>query len=159
MRHILPISGKDSLWTAIIQKRAEPTLTYEYMFNDTGAELPETYAWLDSVEKYLNAPIQRVGESLEDIMYDQGILPSPMKRYCTRMSKIYPMEDWIGRDAACVYYGIRADEDRQGYVPNKKLNITPVYPLVTHNQNLQDVYEGLNHLGLMPPPVFLAKAL
>lgn len=51
MRHIIPISGKDSLWTAIYQKQKDPSLPYEYLFNDTGAELPDTYAWLDKVER------------------------------------------------------------------------------------------------------------
>jgi len=153
MRHIIPISGKDSLWTAIIQKRRNPELAYEYMFNDTGAELPETYEWLDKVELYLNAPIVRVGENLEDVMYNQGILPGPRSRYCTRMTKIYPMEDWIGKDPACVYYGIRADErEREGYrVTNKKFQITPIYPLIEENQKLYDVFEGLHELDLLPP--------
>jgi hypothetical protein len=152
-RHIIPISGKDSLWTAIIQKRRDSTLTYEYMFNDTRAELPETYEWLDKVEQYLNASIFKIGESLEDIMYDQGILPSPRARYCTRMSKIYPMEHWIGKSPAYVYYGIRADErERVGYVAtNKKSKITPMYPLIDEDQKLYDVFEGLHAYNLLPP--------
>lgn len=152
-RHIIPISGKDSLWTAIVQRRRDPSLPYEYMFNDTGSELPETYEWLERVEAYLGQPIVRVGESLEDIMFDQGILPSPQARYCTRTSKIYPMENWIGREPALVYYGIRVDENREGYNParSKKHNITPVYPLVEENQTLNDVYNGLNELSLLPP--------
>jgi 3'-phosphoadenosine 5'-phosphosulfate sulfotransferase (PAPS reductase)/FAD synthetase len=153
MRHIIPISGKDSLWTAIVQKRRAPDLPYEYMFNDTGAELPDTYEWLDKVEKYLDSPIVRVGENLEDMIYEQNFLPSPRARYCTRTSKIYPMEDWIGKDPAYVYYGIRADEQREGYNPNKskKHDIRPMYPLVEEGQTLNDVYQGLHELGLLPP--------
>ena len=52
MRHIIPISGKDSLATAIVQKRISPDIEYEYVFNPTGAELPEVFEWLDKVEVY-----------------------------------------------------------------------------------------------------------
>lgn len=151
MRYINPISGKDSLATALVQRERDSAKPYEYMFNDVGSELPETYAWLDKVEKYLCAPIIRVGESLEDIMYDQGILPSPMQRYCTRMAKIYPMENWIGKDPAIVYYGIRADEDRQGYIPNKRTNIIPQYPLVEAGLGISEVYVMLDKINLLPP--------
>lgn len=42
IRHIIPISGKDSLCTAIVQRQAE-ALEYEYLFNPTGSELPEVF--------------------------------------------------------------------------------------------------------------------
>lgn len=151
MRHIIPISGKDSLWTAIVQQRRMPELDYEYLFNDTGQELPETYQWLSDVETSLKLSITHVGRDLEDVMYDQGILPSPMARYCTRMSKIYPMEDYIGKEPAYIYYGIRADENRPGYNNAKRPNIVPKYPLVEENQTIHDVYAGLHALNLLPP--------
>jgi hypothetical protein len=34
MRHIILISGKDSLATAIVQRDAEPSHDYEYVFNE-----------------------------------------------------------------------------------------------------------------------------
>lgn len=151
MRHIIPISGKDSLWTAIVQKQRAPELPYEFMFNDTGSELPDTYEWLNKVEGYLQEPIHRIGESLEDIIYDRNFLPSPRAISCTRTSKIYPMENWIGKAPAKVYYGIRADENREGYIPSKKYKITPVYPLVEEGHRLNDVYQGLYALDLLPP--------
>ena len=42
MRHIIPISGKDSLATAISQRARFPDVPYEYVYNDTRMELPET---------------------------------------------------------------------------------------------------------------------
>lgn len=51
MRYIIPISGKDSLATAIFQTTYQPNLPYEFIFNDTGSELPEVYKWLDNIEK------------------------------------------------------------------------------------------------------------
>lgn len=153
-RHIVPISGKDSLTTFIVQRQIAPELPYELMFNPTGAETPEVEAWLQKVEARYGLPIARVGRNLEEIIDEHGILPSIRVRFCTRESKIYPMEDWIGKDPAIVYYGIRADEQRQGYIQTKKTNITPVYPLVTAGITLMDVWAILEKEDLLPPLFF-----
>lgn len=113
MRHIIPISGKDSLMTAIIQKELEPR-EYEYIYNVTGAETPEIIDWLAKVETCLDAPIVRAGADLEQIIYDKGVLPSPRVRFCTEYAKIKPMQKYIGKEDATVYFGIRADENRGG---------------------------------------------
>jgi len=115
MRHIIPISGKDSLATALVQIKRKPELNYEFVFNPTGAELPCVFDWINNVEKYLGKPIARVGEDLIEIIEDNNyFLPSRQSRYCTRQSKIEPFEKWIGKEDANVYYGIRADENRGG---------------------------------------------
>jgi hypothetical protein len=95
MRYIIPISGKDSLATALVQKEREPHLPYEYFYNPTGMDLPEVDPWLNLVSAHLDAPIHRVGDDLEAIIYEQGILPAHKTRYCTRLAKIFPMEEWL----------------------------------------------------------------
>lgn len=157
MRHIIPVSGKDSLTAAIVQKTMQPDLEYEYFFNRTGAELPETDAWLDNVELALNIKIVRLGMSLEDIIYDTNMLPSIKARFCTRLAKIYPMEDYIGKDQATVYYGIRADEFRQGYNNTAKSNITPKYPLIRYGIDINKVWQILANKKLIPPLFFWQK--
>lgn len=153
-RHIIPISGKDSLSTAIVQRTLNPDLSYEYMFNPTGAELPEVFTWLSKVEEYLSAPIIRVGKDLETIIKFErnGFLPSWNDRFCTKQSKMIPMEQFIGSYPAYVYYGIRADENRPGY--SGKANIYPVYPLQLAGITLPMVYEIINNAGLKPPTFF-----
>lgn len=155
-RHIIPISGKDSLATALFQIARNPNLPYEFMFNPTGAELPEVFQWLDKVEQYLNAPIIRVGQDLETIITVEhnGFLPSWNDRFCTRKSKILPMEKFIGSYPAYVYYGIRADENREGYSNKSRPNIWPVYPLIEAGINLPMVYAIINNAGLKPPTFF-----
>lgn len=155
-RHIIPISGKDSLATALWQMAKEPNLPYEFMFNPTGAELPEVYEWLDKVEKYLNKPIIRVGRDLRTIInvYNKGFLPSFKDRFCTRQSKIEPMELFIGKSPCYVYYGIRADENRDGYNNSGKHNIIPKYPLVEAGIGIKMVYAIVNKAGLKPPTFF-----
>lgn len=155
-RHIIPISGKDSLATALWQIAKEPHLPYEFMFNPTGAEYPEVFIWLKKVEKYLGKPIVKVGKDLENIITNDrgGFLPSWNDRYCTKQSKIKPMEDYIGRSPCFVYYGIRADENRSGYSNSARRNIYPRMPLAEAGINLRMVYEIIKNAGLKPPTFF-----
>jgi hypothetical protein len=157
-RHILLISGKDSLMTAIIQKTRQPELRYECLFNNTYAELPEVYAWLKKVEAYLGMPIETVGANLEEIIMQEGGLPgygTAFGRFCTRRAKVEPMEQRIGSGKAFVYYGLRADEpERVGYKQNADYDITPVYPLREMGFTLPLVWHGLEQLDLLPPQFF-----
>lgn len=153
MKHIIPISGKDSLTTAIVQINRQPNLNYEFIYNDTGAELPETYEWINKIEQQLNIKINKIGESLIDIMHLSGFLPSQKARYCTRLSKIHPMEKFIGKDESIIYIGLRADEPlRVGYQSTK--NIKAVYPLREMNINIDLVYKILDKFELEPPSFF-----
>jgi len=155
MRHIIPISGKDSLCTAIVQMTINPELNYEYVFNPTGAELPDVFDWLKKVEKKLNIKINYVGKNLEQIIKDYNyFLPNYRQRYCTRQAKIEPFVKWIGKDDATVYYGIRADENRQGFDNKTNPNITPSYPLIDAKIDLKAVYIILNKQDLKPPTFF-----
>lgn len=154
IRHIIPLSGKDSLCTAIVQQTKEPDLPYEYLFIDVEMELPETYAWLTSVEKSLGIKLTRVGESLQDLIEDEGYLPSHQRRYCTRRAKIHPLRDFVGKTKSIQYVGIRADESSRvadmaqtEYLQNK-------YPLIEAGICLETVYEILESKGLLPPQFF-----
>ena len=60
-RHILNLSGgKDSTALAVHMKEKFPEIEMEYVFCDTGCELPETYDYLDRLEALLGKPIARV---------------------------------------------------------------------------------------------------
>lgn len=153
MRHIIPISGKDSLATAIWQTAHQPDLPYEFVFNDTKAELPETYAWLDRVESVLGIKIVRIGKNLEAIIDERRMLPSPRIRFCTDRAKIRPMDKFIGSDGAIVYFGLRADEpERVGAFKTKRL--TPAYPLREAGIGLATVYRMVESRDLLPPNFF-----
>lgn len=159
IRHIIPISGKDSLATAILQTAKEPDLNYEYVFNPTGLELPEVFEWLFKVEKYLGQQITRVGKPLKPIIEAYNyFLPSQRSRYCTRESKIEPFIDWIGGDDCIVFYGIRSDEKRLGFDNKESKNIIAKYPLADMGIDLEGVYFINNSKGLKPP-VFYWKRL
>jgi hypothetical protein len=117
-------------------------------------ELPEVENWLKQVETYLGIEIQRVGDDLGEIIREQKILPAHKTRYCTRLAKIFPMQDWIGNEPAMVYYGIRADERRVGYQSVAGGNITPAYPLQEEDYTLPMVWRLVTELDLLPPTFF-----
>lgn len=155
MRHIIPISGKDSLATALVQIARAPNLPYEYVFNPTGAELPEVFEWIDKVENYLGKSIVRCGADLKEIIAGYNyFLPSGNARYCTKEAKILPFIEWISGDDCMVYYGIRADEQREGFNNTLSPNIIPVYPLRELNMGLKHVYHVIGSAGLKPPTFF-----
>jgi len=152
MRHVLPISGKDSAATALVQLARAPELPYEFIFCDVEMELPETYAWIDYVEATLGIAIKRVGKSLEQVIAETNMLPSANRRFCTRLGKIFPIRDFIGHDDAIQYLGIRADESRSEWFG--PANITPSYPLIEMGIDIQHVYQILQYRGIMPPSFF-----
>jgi 3'-phosphoadenosine 5'-phosphosulfate sulfotransferase (PAPS reductase)/FAD synthetase len=176
-RHIVPLSGgKDSTALAIYLAQRHPEIPFEYVFSDTGAELPETYEYFERLEHVLGRKATRItalemlgvaekpGRSPFDVvLYDHfsGFLPSPRSRWCTRMLKIHPFERHIGSDRAYSYIAIRADENRSGYLGNGKPvllseqpNITPVYPFKDEGITLSDVQRILEESGLGAPEYY-----
>ena len=129
VRHVLSLSGgKDSAALAVYMR--DKVKEMEYIFHDTDKELPDTYDYLDRLQDYLGKPIVRTtfGRTFDDLLRRYGgILPSNHRRWCTRMMKLKPFEDYIGNDEAINYVGIRADEARMGYISHKP-NIKAVFP-------------------------------
>jgi hypothetical protein len=153
-RHILALSGgKDSAALAVYMRDKHPEIDMEYVFTDSGCELPETYEYLDRIRAVLNIDITVIkSERNFDywLQYYKGVLPSPQNRWCTRHLKLEPFEDYIGDNVAYSYIAIRADENRKGY-QDKKGTIIPKYPFVEDGIVLQDVIDILNNSGLGLP--------
>lgn len=176
-RHILPMSGgKDSAALAVHMLREYPNHTFELVFADTGAELPETYEYLERFEAVMGVQITRITAldmlgirakrsrtPFDVILYEYygSYLPSPRARWCTRMLKIKPFEKYVGTDKAYSYIAIRADENRQGYnsigkpvVISERPNIIPVYPFKAAGMGLEDVKALLESSGLGLPSYY-----
>lgn len=156
MRHILGLSGgKDSAALAIYMRDRIEEI--EYVFCDTGKELPETYDYLDRLEAYLGRPIIRLNRGQRGfdhyLALYRGFLPSPQARWCTKHLKIEPLERHIGEDKAISYIAIRADEDREGYVSTKP-NIQPVFPFKEDHIIKRDVIRMLEGSGLGLPSYY-----
>ena len=129
----------------------------EYFFCDTGAELPETYEYLNRLEVALGKPIERLNPDKGfDHWFEvyRGTLPSPQMRWCTRQMKIKPLESWLGDDEATSYVAIRADEkNRKGYVSTKP-NIQAVFPFIEDNIDYDGVMRILEDAGLGLPSYY-----
>jgi 3'-phosphoadenosine 5'-phosphosulfate sulfotransferase (PAPS reductase)/FAD synthetase len=155
VRHILGMSGgKDSTALAVLLHKDKPEM--EYFFCDTHKELPETYDYLDKVEARLGIKIQRLSaERGFDHWLDvyKGFLPSPKSRWCTVQMKIKPLEEFIGEDEAFSYIGIRADENRDGYVSTKP-NIKPVFPFQELGLKKSDIIDLLEDYGIGLPDYY-----
>jgi hypothetical protein len=156
IRHICGISGgKDSSALAVYLRDKVPDL--EYFFCDTGAELPETYEYLTSLEVILGKPIVRLNDQRGfDHWFEvfRGTLPSPQMRWCTKNMKIKPIEEWIGDTQAVSYVAIRADEsNRKGYVSTKP-NIQARFPFVEDGIDRDGVMKILEDAGIGLPKYY-----
>ncbi len=155
VRHILSVSGgKDSAALAVYMRDRVPEM--EYVFCDTHEELPETYAYIERLEAYLGKPIVRLNPDrpfAHHLAVKGGYLPSPRMRWCTELLKIRPFENYVGDDPVLSYIGIRADEDREGYISHK-LNIHPVYPFKDDGITIDDVIKILEDSGLGLPEYY-----
>jgi hypothetical protein len=148
VRHVLGLSGgKDSAALAIYIRDKYPELhaKIEYFFTDTGAELAEVYEFLDRLEAFLGKKIERLssGKDFDHwLNVYNGYLPSAKQRWCTREMKLKPFERFVGNDAVISYIGIRADEDREGYISHKE-TIEAAFPFVEDGIVRDDVFRIL----------------
>ena len=153
VRHVLSLSGgKDSAALAIYLRDRVPDM--EYIFSDTRKELKETYDYLERIEDYLGTRVHRLNAELGfDHWLDVygGMIPSNHRRWCTKMLKLKPFENFVGDDPVINYVGLRADENRSGYISHKP-NITPVYPFQEEGLKLADIEDILRVSGVGMPP-------
>jgi 3'-phosphoadenosine 5'-phosphosulfate sulfotransferase (PAPS reductase)/FAD synthetase len=154
-RHILGISGgKDSAALAVFMRDKVPEM--EYVFTDTDKELEETYEFLARLEAYLGKPIVRLNAERSFDHYLKiynGYLPSPRQRWCTRVLKLKPFENYVGDDPVVNYVGIRADEDREGLISTKP-NIKTRFPFKESGIVHADVIRILEEAGLGLPKYY-----
>jgi 3'-phosphoadenosine 5'-phosphosulfate sulfotransferase (PAPS reductase)/FAD synthetase len=152
IRHVLSLSGgKDSAALAIYMR--DRVSNMEYIFHDTGKELPDTYEYLEHLEGYLGKKIVRTtfGTTFDDILrLKGGMLPSNHRRWCTELMKLKPFEVYIGYNFCLNYVGIRADEDRVGYISHKP-NIRAVFPFREDGIDHEGVQRILQDSGLGLP--------
>lgn len=147
-------AGKDSTAVALLFREVFPELinSVHFIFADTGSELPETYEYLNRIEKEMGIEIKHIVSrmgTLETIINKNGnFLPSPLSRYCTRLSKIQPFREYMDElckthDVVYNLVGIRADEpDRKGYQPCGQYadKVFTEMPLKDEGMKLKEVF-------------------
>ena len=136
MNYFVSVSGGlDSTALAIICSVNDPEYNWKYIFADTGDEFYQVYDHLDKMEKVLGIEIIRVKNekyTLKEYELKQKYFPSPKARFCTRMFKIQPIEEYLDN---CGLYklaiGLRYDEDmRLGNFKNAPIPIGPPQSLI-----------------------------
>lgn len=162
-RHVLGLSGgRDSAALAVYMRHHHPELDIEYFFTDTGKELPEVYEYLGRLEGVLGKPILRLNPDRDfDFWLKQynSFLPSAQSRWCTRMLKLRPFEQWVhpmlaNGDEVTSYVAIRADEAyREGY-NSKQENLTIRLPFREEGIDKVGVIELLDASGLGLPTYY-----
>lgn len=148
--HLIGISGGiDSTAVAVVMRALFPNQHFIYVFTDTGCEAEGTYEAIANIEKVVQQPVHRIqGKATlyEAIEQQGGFLPAAHARFCTRISKIVPLQTFMealkkdNPDATIAsYVGIRADEsERTG---------------ATYQNGIESHFP-LQHLGLTRRDVF-----
>ena len=157
IRHILSISGgKDSAALAFYLRDTRPDINFEYVFFDTGEELPETYDYLNKLERALGIKVEYIHpkKSFEKLLQQyNNFLPSPTERWCTRQLKLEALIDYVKEGTIYNYVGIRADENRQGLIPHRE-NFETIMPFVEDGITLNDVKRILDENGVGLPEYY-----
>lgn len=152
---IIPISGgADSTALAILLHRRFRDVPFRLVFTDTLAEPQSTYEALDRLEAYLGKPIERVMPErglFELISGQNGFLPGPTSRYCTRLLKLVPFRQWMSQfegQKKVMFVGIRSDEsDRLAFALE---NVTTAMPFVDMGIRREDVFRILTETVGVP---------
>ena len=142
------------------------------IFCDTGFEHSEIYDRLDLVEDWVKTfhrksfKIHRIRNikwgSLKDYIIHSKFLPSFQSRYCTRMFKIEPIDDYLEQfkdDGVELMIGLNADEieRRTGNHGNKRF-IKYSYPLTHLNLTRERCKDVLRKADLLPEfPVYMQR--
>lgn len=99
--------------TLMFHKKATP------IFTDTGWEHDELHKQIEKVERTLGIEVvklRREGETLPEYIKRSKFYPSGQARFCTRMFKIEPMDEFLRDKTPCeLMIGLNAEEtDRTG---------------------------------------------
>ena len=153
--------------TALMLKYA-PTGRYQYVvFADTGAELEETYKY---VEKYLKPFARKCGVpwitvrhasglDIDDVLYRRRTVPIKRTRNCTRDFKIFPIQTFAKSLGATplnpVYEDLGISWDEYARANPSRYDVDYLikeYPFVDDKITRNDCYEIIERYG-WPRPV------
>lgn len=140
------------------------------IFSDTGFEHKEIYERVDLVENFVKQAIRpdfkihrirnKKHGSLIDYIKQQKFYPNFQARYCTRMFKIEPIDDFLdqyGEVELMIGLNYEESEKRTGNHGNKP-NVKYSYPLVESKLSREACKNILDKLGLLPKfPAYMQR--
>ncbi len=130
------------------------------VFSDTGSEMPDTYAFLPVMAKYLkerDIPFvivsTRSGVSLYERSFRRKVFPSMIWRWCTRDMKVKPCYAFYKtlKSRIYQYMGFDAGESHR-MKPATEDYVTNLYPLVDFGIDRDGCVEIIRKAGLPVPP-------
>lgn len=131
--------GADSSVTGILLKTLFPDTDIRYVFTDTKAEAEGTNQSIEAFEKFTGVSVVRIAheEGLLGLIDSfNGFLPSSFNRWCTRITKQEPYEDYMedlraGREGVTVhsFIGLRADEPSRSGLDSSMAWLSQNYPM------------------------------
>ncbi len=147
--------------TALIVFLFEKKFPLDYViFSDTGDEMPETYEYLDIMDKYLkkrNIPFKivknRKKEKLSDKCLRREVIPSQIWRWCTRDFKVLPIHAFYRRLNSHVYQYMGIDYGEVHRMkPSNVDYVTNLYPLIDYKINREECIKKIKRAKI-PIPV------
>ena len=136
---------------------------------DTGAEHDLMYERIDYLEKEFKVlhdgdfELIRVKNekhnSLEQYATKAKYMPSGQARYCTRMFKIEPIDDFLSTQGECeLMIGFNSDEEGRTGNLGLKQNVNYTYPLIENGLTRNDCEDLLRQYGMHPNfPVYMLR--
>jgi 3'-phosphoadenosine 5'-phosphosulfate sulfotransferase (PAPS reductase)/FAD synthetase len=136
---------------------------------DTGAEHELMYSRIDYVEQKMKElhngefELIRVKSEkhigLEQYANKQKFMPSGQARYCTRLFKIEPIDDFLSKQGECeLMIGFNYDEEGRTGNLELKTNVKYTYPLLEAGLTRNDCEDILKLNGLHPNfPVYMLR--
>lgn len=152
MQRFIAFSGgvESTAMVAMFHRLATP------VFTDTGWEHRQLYEQIEKVEKRFGIEVVRIkradGVTLPQYIEQQKFYPSFRARFCTRMFKIEPMDDFLKDKTPCeIMIGLNADEaDRRSGNYGLQVGVTYSYPLVELGINRAACIALLKELDILP---------
>ena len=147
--------------TALIVFLTKNKFPLDYVvFSDTGDEMPETYEYLDVMEKYLKRreiPFEIVMNrrkiSLSDKCLEREVIPSQVWRWCTRDFKVLPIHKFYRTLNSHVYQYMGIDYGEVHRMKPAKVDyVTNLYPLIDYKINREECINLIKKARL-PIPV------
>lgn len=127
----------------------------EVVFCDHGCDWPETYEYVNYIQKELDVDITILKVNIEnkgnlyDYFYHYKTVPLYQYRICTDKSKIRPFNKYIERPCKN-YLGITYDEKKRAN-PNRLKTIENIYPFVEEHITRKSVIKFIKTFGLKIP--------
>lgn len=154
MRILQTVSGgKDSV-ASLLWMINKGYKNLDIVFCDTGWEHPDTYKYLEYLQKRLNFTLRvlksKKYDGFIDLVKKKGRFPSSTRRYCTSELKSIPMIDYIldeVKDDFIVIQGIRGAESESRSKMQAQCNYFKYYlePIETNTTRLEKYTKQLNN--------------